>query len=53
MGERWQLFPKWPRTEVMESITVSKGDFLASVTAHFLPQKELRLLGGPLVVKTQ
>lgn len=26
---------------------VSKGDFLASITAHFLPQRGLRLLRRP------
>lgn len=44
MGERWQLFPKWPRTGVTGSSMVSKGDFLVSVTAHILPQRGLRLL---------
>lgn len=47
MGGRWQLFPKWPRSAVTESSVVSKGDFLASITAHFLPQRGLRLLRRP------
>lgn len=47
MDERWQLFPKWPRSGVTESSLVSKGDFLASVTVHFLPQGTLRLLRKP------
>lgn len=42
MGERWKLFPKWPRTGVAESSMVSKVDFLESITAHFFPQRLLR-----------